>query len=258
MPSPGDRYLVIRHEKDTLIQGFDCDQFMEMGYHIFANGTKMDSSMLRRFILYRQTEKVWFYEPEDSSFHIVYDFSLGIGDTLYAYGSIPGFHAVVPILITDTSTTQIGAKTLKVQHVIQLESNGFNMDGALTEEIGWFNHLLPSPGFVDPPPGGALWCYFNNGFQYPETGACHLILSANTPADRRQVKISPNPASGIVQVSSGAGILPKKLEVIGADGRILAASPGETIDISSVPPGIYLLKINWNQNEATFSKLLRL
>jgi len=258
MPAPGDRYLVIRHEKDTLIQGLDCDQFMELAYQISASGTQMDSAMLRQFILHWQDEKVWFYEPEDSNFYVIYDFSLGVGDTLYAYGSISGVHSLVPLIIMDISTTQIGSKTLKVQHVLQSEPASFNMDGALIEEIGSTQHLLPRPGFVDPPPGGDLWCYVNNDFQYPVTGACQLILSTNTAIDRQIVQIMPNPAHDIVRVRTDTGILPENIEIFSTAGRILATNPGDIIDVSNIPSGIYLLKISWNKYEATFSKLLRL
>lgn len=258
IPSPGKRYLLIRHEKDTLIQGFDCDQFMEMGYHISADGTQMDSSMLRQFILRWQNEKVWFYEPEDSNFHIVYNFSLGVGDTLYSYGSIPGIHAVVPLLITDISTTQIGAKTLKVQHVTQLEPASFNMYGALTEEIGCIDHLLPRPGFVDPAPGGLLLCYVNNGFQYPETGLCKLIVDTDEPVSRRQVQVSPNPATQIVTVGAVTGESPEHLQLFNFDGRILAVGTDGTINVSQLPSGVYLLKITWPGAEVNFSKLIRL
>lgn len=211
-----------------------------------------------KFILRWQGAKVWFYKPEDSSFYIVYDFSLGVGDTLYTYGSIPGIHAVVPLIIMDTSITQIGAKTLKVQHVIQLEPAIFNMYGALTEEIGWTNHLLPSPGFVDPPPGGALWCYVNNGFQYPQTGACRLVLSEKAPVAGRQVRVMPNPASGMVRVRTDTGTFPENLQMIDPNGRILATGQDGAIDVSHIPSGVYLLKSSWNERETTFSRLLRL
>lgn len=256
MPDPSSRYLVIRHEKDTVVQGHDCDQFKEIAYSIW--GSKVDSFLSRRFILLREVGRVWFYEPDDSTFYKIYDFNLGVGDTLHVYGQIPGISSFIPVRITEVSTIQIGNETRKVQQLQQLEPASFRMEGRVIEEIGWDEYLLPRPGFVDPAPGGGLICYLNGSFQYPESGVCNLLVSTNEPDVRRQVRIAPNPAAGPVRISADPGEIPEEIRVLAPDGRILAVAQGDLIDVSALPPGLYFLHITWPSHRETVAPLIRL
>ncbi len=62
------------------------------------------------------------------------------------------------------------------------------------------------------------------------------------------VKVYPNPASGIIRISLNSGEQLTNCSVLSLTGKKLLTSKSETIDVSSLPPGVYLIEIQTDKD----------
>lgn len=70
------------------------------------------------------------------------------------------------------------------------------------------------------------------------------------------VKVYPNPTSGMLQIQSEKPI--RKVEVIGLNGQTIQQERNsKSIDISSLPKGVYLLKVTDGQNKTQTTKVIK-
>ena len=68
------------------------------------------------------------------------------------------------------------------------------------------------------------------------------------------LKIYPNPASQFITISAPFGDKPYNLDIIDLSGKSVMnkqVSPNENIDVSALENGVYILRINYNEQFAT-------
>lgn len=83
----------------------------------------------------------------------------------------------------------------------------------------------------------------------------NLSPSAVTEIGQTNIRVSPNPTTGIVQLTN---VQADEVQVFDATGRLIFAQsrPGATLDLSGIPAGMYFLKIR--EKEALYSvRLIR-
>jgi len=90
--------------------------------------------------------------------------------------------------------------------------------------------------------------------------ASQVIFVANAPVgiddpETLQVKVFPNPTSGIINIQ---GVNADRIEVMDVHGRLLSAKnhPGSIIDISNLPGGIYFLRVRV-EDQMTVARIVR-
>ena len=81
------------------------------------------------------------------------------------------------------------------------------------------------------------------------------LTSINEVGASNGVTVYPNPAKSVVNVTAPEGVT--GLTLIGLDGRIiLPAQKASSVDVSNVPSGNYILKIENSKGENQFKKVV--
>lgn len=157
---------------DTIINGLSAKIFLQKDDNPYATYefAYTDPPTVDSFIAYQSGDSLMYYV--DSGFHVLYDFSLEIGDTMLMYAPIAfrdfrledqKFDA---FRVDSTTTLSIDGKTLRGQYLRRIPPHHF-IEGAFIQ--GWRYELL---GTVD----GYLFPY--GGFQCD--GACPYYLRCFT------------------------------------------------------------------------------
>ncbi len=221
--------------------------------------------------LYQSGDTVFRYY--EGSFNLLYNFSLGAGDTLEVFTEICD-GIPLKVRIDSVSTIQLGDQTLRVQyisepHAIDEGCNGAFFSGPLVEKIGDLGFFIPQFGAVDPP----LSCGFI-GYEDPSCiglpedlvsiplGANDSINVCNYNVEDFLIEVSnkawisppnlmvfPNPSQNMLKISM-ENVPIHQVELFTLFGESLGSSFSPTLgssslqlDVSPLSPGIYLLKI---------------
>ncbi|MDO9154800.1 MAG: starch-binding protein [Paludibacter sp.] len=135
----------------------------------------------------------------------------------------------------------------------------YTFDSSETSVNMVFNNGAGNSQSVDVTGITASACYKTNGL----SGEKYLIVtttcpttSVSSPVDY-SLKIYPNPVIDKLNLSSDEVIT--KVELINIFGSVIKTFYNETIlSLSEIPGGIYLLKINYNNNKQTVSRINKL
>lgn len=221
--------------------------------------------------IYQRGDTIFRYY--DGGFHILYNFSLGAGDTLEVFTEICD-GIPLKVRIDSVSTIQLGDQILRVQYINEPHSisegcSSVFFNGPLVEKIGDLGFFIPQFGAVDPP----LSCGFI-GYEDPNCEALSEDLVSIPLRANDSINVCNfNVEDFLIQVSRKAWISPPNLMVfpnptqdmltismenvpihqvevftlfgarlVSSFSRILGISSLQ-LDVSSFPPGIYLLKI---------------
>lgn len=228
-----------------------------------------------KIYIHESDGRVYFYE--DGGFKLLYDFNLVAGDTLIS--NIPknrmyydfacyNFDAsnaseearVVMSRIDSTSNMTVDGVDLKILHTSGIqESDSVNCITYLDiyerigSERGFFGEFCTQclAGFP-----GYLRCYTDNDIFYkPVTEDCELFNSVAVDLEE-DIRVYPNPTSHSIRVE-GIGIPANtNFEIHSAFGeRILDGKmEGQQIDFSSLPKGIYFLRLQSSESQIRLLK----
>lgn len=252
MPSMPDGYRLLTKSGDTIIDHKACVIIRENYISMGPNG--LDTSKFAYdYIVNSEGNKVFYYEMDTKSFELLYDFDLKAGDTFTSYCTFSRLH--FNVRIDSTTKIDISAQQRKVQYLRSFDiSSGCRLDWMTIEGIGNFQFLFPRPDFVDPPPGGGLICYRDDRIIYPNVKDCELVI-ASKEADRNMLNIYPNPVEGLLHIE---GIENGDIRIFNTEG-ISILNPGfsNEIDFSSLPAGLYVLKLKTDRQILT-RKIIKL
>ena len=230
-------------------------------YYDFTGDTLISGMSYKRVLYYgnyaralREDNKVIYFIPDTSSSEVLlYDFNMGLGDTLiHPYGGA--------VCANDTA--------IVVQIDSVLASDGyhrrlwFNSFAYWTEGIGAEFYLL-NPCNV--------WCVSGNDFLFCHESDAGVVYPANfiscfvhAPPEtytKDDVSVYPSPASGNTTIQTKTGFGNYTLNVYSAEG-LLQADPVEAeteeylLNCTSFSPGVYLLVMQSRRGDKVTKKLV--
>lgn len=202
--------------------------------------------------------------------HLVYDFSLAIGDTFFVPQPLSGGEEFY--IITSIDTVLVGnsmRKRFTFQGVETLPENSFWIEGIGGGAGPFMSHyvfeswsvlrcfsdndeLLYSSPFPYPPQ------YLLQ--QYPWYEYCDTSVVGVDDRNSATVHIYPNPASNLVRLDvSGTQAQIDRLEAFSALGNAMniARIDPHSINISDWPSGLYIVRILFSNRTFTNTKILK-
>lgn len=228
---------------------FDGDTVLNsISYHkLYSN----DSS----YITYKgglrvQNKKVYFHEKYCSHEFLMYDFNLGVGDSI-----------LLPVALCDTTypttvyVTSIDSVLLEDMSYRRRINLNYYYPFSWIEGIGSDDGLL-YPKFI----GMACVCYselvcfrHNDSFLfYNETNVpCFDYIVSENEIDEPEIKLSifPNPSNNEITITNNSVVERYEVWIYSQAGQkaLTIKSPTKTIDISALKPGLYFAEIKTSE-----------
>jgi hypothetical protein len=253
---------------DTIIQGIQAQKLeMRGSYTFWEDGT----TFIEQFAGYEYTyaDQDHVYQLIGNEFKVLYDFTVQTNDTILIYNDgisiSPDCDSVGRAIVTDTGTEIINGLELRWYEIVSLETSPFFLNGKIIERIGNITgYLFRQPSeclSINESVDGPFRCYEDDDFpEYKNPlfdEPCDFITGINelTKANLG-LRVFPNPASGVVNVSVSENVKVEKVRVYEDSGRVVLEkywnqspqppSPmGSSIslDVSNLSPGMYLLEV---------------
>jgi len=191
---------------------------------------------------------------------LLYDFDLGIGDTL---ANTPGD----TIYVVQTDSLLIGSS---YHRVLQLSSPAIDNDGTglvlgeIVEGVGNSEGLFGM--YLNPiwGLGQKLICFSHkNTVLYPNASlTCSLTLAiSDLSGGKINISLMPNPTAGMVNLSIGCTDK-YSVEVTSSTGASLYLKKdqqfsGSLVDLSEYAPGIYFIRISDSKGNNVTKKVVK-
>ncbi len=215
--------------------------------------------------IYEVNEKVYFWN--DSTFELMYDFNLNVGDTLDV--SIENYHcdSVTPLIVVSISVINVNGKELTIQDVsstIYIKDiyggSDENYNFRIIENVGIANSFIFDPACIvdDNFAYIGLRCYTDSQVTYKSEwwqrwyseAACDSLINDPTTgieyiSSESNISLYPNPAGDIINISTDVAIgeiivyslLGKQLD------HLIIIERNPTINLETYTNGIYFLNI---------------
>lgn len=236
-PTPGDDYIEFLRTNDSVVQGRKV--MVLQASRINVNNGTVKKEPTSKFYVEVNNGKVVIFSSYDTLPRLTYDFSLQKGDTLRTicwFGDEP-----MSYKIDSVTQINIGPHQHKVQHLSPVIRRTCDYSQQLIDGIGDLRYLLPTPGSVDPPPGGSLICFETlDGHVYRGWGGTCPDFTIAVKDPIPALMFTPNPTRGTISLTDP---LPKTIEVYDLQGRRQhTAFPNtHSVSLGVQLPGIYLL-----------------
>jgi hypothetical protein len=178
---------------------------------------------------------------------VLYDFTLVEGDTMYWQSEPYNAHYVVDSI----DQIMVGTNDCK-----RLWVNVFNSTSNpvwIIEGVGHQHGLFPE-NMMEFENTGDL-CYKENDVpvvfhnRFGETGVCY-VTSVNEGQNQNDISVTPNPSTGIFQLNLQQRFGYQVYDLFGKLVDEGNSSGQSTINLSSQPSGIYLLKVGAEQGSS--------
>ncbi len=189
----------------------------------------------------------------DTTEHLIFDFSLAIGDTvnscIYAFIGASSITGTPAGIVDSIGALEIFGKTRNT--IFTTGFDNYGQDFAITrisivEGIGLEWHGL----FFDPLSPLVDFCE-------DETGFCQLLVS-NSPVERtKELTLFPNPATHTVPISAEEEEL-KGIRIYTMMGVFKAEFMNtNTIDLSNLVRGVYLIEVTFAHGGQIVKKVIK-
>ena len=103
--------------------------------------------------------------------------------------------------------------------------------------------------------------YDNNGpfFQYYIIHDRTLDSTKENVTTNGHIKVYPNPVKNALSLDFTDGTEPERVELYDMAGRLISTKPSdlESIDMSAMPSGVYLLRITMKDSTSYYEKILK-
>ena len=259
-------YLITyESEKDTMVLGKNCKKILKTVL-CHSNGMVKPCNPekeLSTFFIYNENEKVYYSKGD--SFFLMYYFSLKTGDTLSVYQEYIFYKDSFNLnkyKITAIDSIKISGKYLKRQHLQLIVTDPtytwyYYYYGYIIERIGNIESLFGT--HPDPNDDGApfLKCYSDGEIFYQDSNFvnCNGLEAISDPGSPLEIQIYPNPANDKLNIDC-AIVRYLSMQVYNTVGQCVLQkelnNKTNTIDISSLTRGIYILK--FSSANGTFEK----
>jgi len=210
-------YWETAYSGDTIINNKNYIKVSRTEYDIFCLNTVLNGPDYIGSIRDDTIQKQVFYVPKtETEEKLIYDFNLGIGDTLFSY-----LNFYEPLIVEQVDSIIISQTYHKR---IQFQYNEAEIIEGLGSTTGLLEELIAFEG-------GSYLCafYIDTTFTYPES-PCNLsatdscsTLSTEPNIKFSDIEIFPNPAKDKVQIKISNDLLLNhpKLELSSISGKIL-------------------------------------
>ncbi len=266
---PGIEYLSV--QGDTFLAGQSAK--ILRGFIDRVSGNDFS-----RYRVARQNgDTVWCWNPYEKQFFIQYNLSLQAGQSV----SVPNIYSnsFINYIIDSVGTVDISGQTLRFQQIHFSALGSFVCYSTILEKIGLDNgycvdlttgdttfsgyHFFvdePNWGFLDGPDW--TFCQFHNDLFAYKTGAspCEGLVAAEEARLRSAAVVSPNPFYDYfnVEVPAGKKIAAFRLFSMMGELAIQITEPVEPrIFAGSLPPGIYLLEVEWHDRCKSYHRVVK-
>ncbi len=202
--------------------------------------------------------QVYFWAPGAPDPALLYDFDVAVGDTLYD---------VAGLFITDVRV--LGVDTVIVNGTPRRRVSVECLDGPSFYGEEWTQGIGSNHGLVHGTPCGSvsgigeLVCMTVNdtvqwGVNAGAVGDCSLLLGAAEAAVDERVGLYPNPAEDRLSITCGACV-PLCASIVAMDGRVVhqQALATRTIDVSAMPAGVYLLRVQQGDGKVLTKRFVK-
>lgn len=244
---PEVNFTYIESLKDTVIDGVECRQL---------GGNPSECVWTGEFV-FDSNDSVFFWHPDRQEFCLLYYFDAEVNDTWTVHHITSNFGSGLPdssvVRVDSVGTETVSGQDLRVLYLSHLNPfiNYWEFGGKVIERIGSLFYLFPYLGVCDPVPGD-LRCYQDSVIFFKQGPYhCDEILSSISEVKKVDIKVFPNPTSGIVTVGVSEPIIGERiLRVFDMNGREVFTIPINSldqrlsIDLTSIDSGIYSLELN--------------
>ena len=244
-------YVKIEYVRDTIIDNFNAKILVETSHDPY--NMYLDNKFYRNIILRQDGWKI--YQYVDSSFHVLYDYTLEVGEMYSLYVDqwlfVTDPMVVFDVQVDSVSEVLVEGENMRAYHAIGNEGS-WQMYGWNYFKTGNINYLMP---YDDAACEGVncawgLRCYQDKDFFWKRTDLPCDALTTTPTHDidvSSFVQVYPNPTSEVLQLESSTDL--KKLEVYDHMGRqILSISnPANEINVQYFSPGRYFLRA-WDRD----------
>lgn len=202
-------------------------------------------------------KKVFFVPPLSNSEQLLYDFTMQVGDTVKGYAGSTNT-PFLPDVILSIDSVLVGGNYRK-RWKTDSYYNPYFIEGIGSA----YGMIERSPGNVTDMPGYLVTCFSQNGITlHPATATnCDLILTSVSTIQENssQVKISPNPSTGIFTIQNKEAEI-SYIEICNIFGEIVYAetvkSKMHEIKLEDKSRGIYFYKSVSGDKRISSGKLI--
>ncbi len=255
------------HETYTHTLNVDVMEVFETteGFHSILNGSFIgwqSNPTIQTIELVNAESKV-YYKVEDS-LYVLYDFSVGAGDTLSLrfpieiddvwHESNPDIDPYFKIQIDSIGSIEIDDQQLKRVYFHQVDkedtingdfiSTPVDLGGHYTEKVGYENFIIPYivTGYDENNTNCDLNKFQNESIHWINNNAYCMGVSAQSIQSDNGFRLRPNPAFNILNI--GTEITPERVEILDFSGQYVRQySHTQSIDVSSLSAGVYIAKV---------------
>ncbi|MCX7987169.1 MAG: T9SS type A sorting domain-containing protein [Bacteroidales bacterium] len=252
-------YIVV---KDTIVQNLPAKFVLKKAVNYNGNIENETSLLIRE-----DNQKVFWFNQNNNSFSLIYDFSLEKGDTLMTPIEIVGCDSVSPIIVDSVTFIKVGNTILKKQYLSYTAYNShfigrdYTFTYELIEKIGSeFDFLyIPSTLIEDRFAYSGLRCYIDQEITYHTlwwlerfgTASCDTIINTSIIKHSLpvEIKVFPNPFESFVTIVSQQPL--NQIDLYSVMGHKINSYPCYkqckiTLNLSAYNSGIYFLQIYSN------------
>lgn len=264
-----DGFVLIESKSDTIIEGKNCRLLEKTLYvkDLAVPTPVIDTFMQDNLYVYSDSGVVYNYVM--GTFYKLYDFNAEVDDVWEVAGVLSSgiCDSTGQVKVDATNYITIAGAELRQIFTSSYGDGYWNFGSkSIIERIGSLNYLFAEPSncLFDFYQGGPLRCYYDNTigyYQIDSTMSCDFIVNINQEISEAAYHIWPNPVSDNLNISSPNDHHNIFLSIHNASGQIVFHKPLEgtlsQIDMSTLPKGIYLVKIASNTINSSY-KILKL
>jgi len=243
-------------DRDTLIDGLGMIVLKVVGE---TGGMTGPATINREHIYYEQGEQVFLYLYD--SLHLLYDFSVNIGDTI----SYPVFEndldcdSTVFIRLDTIEQILIEDDVRRLQRWRIVNQDGwFEGEYAILEGISLafspINYFCTIHGPCNP---FIRDCYFYGDglWSYPISKDCSFLLSdEEVHLPSASVSILPNPTTGSFRIELNLPI--EQISVYSNMGQLIFTGPEQALNLTGKPVGVYWVSLLFENGQQSIQKVI--
>lgn len=230
-PFAKDVYHKIESEGDTVLNNKYCRELVWKRISLF-------DSTQNSIFTYESNDSIFFYDTFYDTFYLVYRFDAEPGDTIEG-----GYNRDKLRYWIDSTKKQVllNGDTTTIQYITNDRSTKYlyYIAEPVIVGIGALGWLLPNSRTADPPTGGRLNCYIEEGdWLYSTSQYCGIITGSTEITT--QLIVSPNPTSDYIRIETDKRV--NKVEIATMNGRTVSQKGSKIVELPE-PPGMYILRV---------------
>jgi len=260
----------IEYVGDTIIQDKTCQKLLISSYMFtpLESGGELIDSWTSQKYTYLSGDTVFYLVNEN--FQILYNLGAQIGD-IWELGVDTNEYSCGQsyVEVISTGSDEINGQIYEWIEVTTLPNSSVGFEGKIYKRFGVIGgYLFPTPGNCDPD---IIIEFFDYNFMCFEDDSFSLYNVTNKDCDyllnigefeienpEKIVSIFPNPASDILSV---VVLKPNckitNLIITDMQGRILKNVNQQEINISDLPKGTYLIRIDLNNSSSFVERFIK-